>query len=111
MRLTFPYWYACWCWCVQDLELAHTPTSALHALTGLQRLESLTLDLTHCEHLTTDELEAALCLLCKGVPSLKRVTASCSSSSLSTDACRQSVEGQLAAWGRPTPSMIIWNNS
>ncbi len=73
--------------------------TALYALTGLQQLEELRLDLTHCTHLTTDELAALLCLLCRGIQTLASVSVDTKSSEVDLLACRTLVWGQLAAWG------------
>ncbi len=86
----------------------HVPPSALHALTGLQQLETLTLDLKHCAHLTTDGLAATLCLLCRGVRTLREVTVMTKSELLDADACVDAVVEQLEAWEVAAPRIEIY---
>ncbi len=80
---------------------------ALHALAGLQQLERLTLDLTHCRSLTTDDLTATLALLCRAMPSLSSTEVRTDSVELDADVCVQSVREQLSRWGTRPPWIQI----
>lgn len=96
--------------CPQALELSDTrvPFGALHALTGLQRLQRLALDLSRCLHLTKDDLVATLALLCRGMPSLSSIVVRTSSFELDAGACVQRVQGQLGRWGIvPAPTIRV----
>ncbi len=107
-RLSMPL--LCFILPAQSLELAgtHMPSSALPALSGLRHLEDLMVDLTHCQHLTTEELEGALCVLCKEVSrALQLVEVRTNSVLMDTGACRHAVAEQVEAWGRHTLSIRI----
>lgn len=93
----------------QTLKLsdAEMPLCALHALTGLQQLERLDLDLTDCLRLTTDDLTATLALLFRGIPSLRSAEVTTNSDEMDSGVCVQGVQEQLARWGI-NPAPMIW---
>ncbi len=95
---------------LQGLTLmdTHVSPGALHVLTGLQLLAVLTLDLKHCTHLTTDDLAATLCLLCRGIRALTEVTVMTKSELLDADACVDTVVEQLEAWEVAAPRIEIY---
>ncbi len=97
--------------CLQTLELSYThlPPGALHALTGLQQLHTLRLDLTHWRQLLDrGDLVATLSLLCRGIPSLTLLQAKTwPVIPLNADACSHGVMVQLVAWGIRAPSVTI----
>ncbi len=63
------------------------------------QLERLTLDLTYCLSLHTDDLTASLALLCRAIPSLSVVEVTTDSVQLNAGACVQSAGQLLARWG------------
>ncbi len=87
--------------CLQELSLWNTnlPLGALHALTGLQELQELQLDLTHLDQLTTEELAHVLCVLCREISTLEAVEVATESSAVDVGKCEGAVRAQLAAWG------------
>ncbi len=94
----------------QCLELHEVwmPVAALPSLAGLARAKSLTVDLGRLGDVMPEELEAAVCLLCRQAGGeLWELNVITESSFVDTNACRAAVERQLAAWGRAPMSINI----
>lgn len=70
---------------------------ALLALTGLQQLESLILEL--CDQPTTEELGSGLCTLCLNISTLQSISVQTGCDVVENDKCKQVVQAQLATWG------------
>lgn len=87
--------------CLQKLSLwyADLPLGALPALTGLQELQRLDLDLHHLDQLTTEELTHVLCLLCREISTLEGIEIYTESSAVDVGKCKKAVRAQLEAWG------------
>ncbi len=80
------------------LWYTNVPLAALHALTGLQQLFGLKLDLVHLDQLTAEELAPVLCMLCQedsGITALGVVT---NSTLLDVKECEQVVLAQVEQW-------------
>ncbi len=84
----------------QELSLQHTdvPLAALRALTSIQQLSALQLDLVHLDQLTTEELADLLCTLCGELDDLSFICVEVDSRFLDADACKESVRAQLEEW-------------
>ncbi len=87
-----------------ELSITHVVPSTLAVLTRLQQLDTLTVDFTHCGRLRSEDLEATLSLLCRGIKTLESLTVIVS---VSVATLRQRVESWMQAWGAPVPVITI----
>lgn len=94
----------------QCLELRDVwmPVSSLPSLAGLTRAKSLTADLSRVGDVMPEELEAAVCLLCKQASSeLWELNVITESTFVNINMCQAAVMRQLGAWGRAAMSIKI----
>lgn len=77
------------------------PLSALLALTGLQQLAKVYLDLSHMSHIEGEDLHALLSLLCREVSTLKDIQVQIAEGALDEDEDTDTwcLHEQLEAWG------------
>ncbi len=86
---------------IQELVLkrTHVPLSALLALTDLQQLSKLYLDLSHMDYIAAEDLSALLSMLCREIRTLKDIDVAVADGALDEETNTWGLYEQLEAWG------------
>ncbi len=102
-NLGVPLPYTCPVVHIQELVLkrTHVPLSALLALTDLQQLSKVYLDLSHMDHISGEDLHAILSMLCLEIRTLKDISIQVAYGALDDDEDEGTwdLHEQLEAWG------------